>query len=145
VRTYAIDSADFHYEVDETAAPGTQPLKTRAGASVAFAVDNDIVYVREGDGSERRLRLLKRTRKLPHYPAAGSGHFIRATSEGGQTVTLEDGSVWDIDPRTQFKAAEWEPLAGITVHATEEDPDFNYILNNTDADDWTFATIAASP
>jgi hypothetical protein len=144
-RAHAIDTEDFRYEVDETAAAGAPPLKTRVGAAVLFAVENDIVYIREGDGGERRLRLLKSTRKLKHYSGAGPGHFIRATGGGGQTITLEDGSVWEIDPRTQFKTAEWEPLAGITVHLTEEDPDFNYILNNTDVDDWSFAIIATSP
>jgi hypothetical protein len=143
IRTYAIDTEDFHYEVEEPPAPGTQPLKTRPGASVAFAVESDIVYIREDDGREHRLRLLKSTRKLKHYPSAGPGHFIRATADGGQTITLEDGSVWEIDPTKQFTTEEWRPLDGITVHAKPEEFGFNYILNNADADDWALARLVS--
>ena len=145
VRTYVIDADDARYDVQETPAPAAQPLKTTAGAPVAFAVDADVVHVREDGNTERQLHLVKTTRKLKTYGAAGPGHFIRAIGGAGQTITLEDGSVWTVDPRTQFKAAEWESLAGITVHTTEEDPDFNYILNNTDVDDWTFVTLEKNP
>ena len=148
VRTYVIDADDARYETQVTVALGTAPLKTTAGAPVTFAVEKDIVYVvyaGEDGNTERQLHLVKTTRKLKTYSAAGAGHFIRAIGEAGRTITLEDGSVWDVDPRTQFKAAGWEPLTGITVHATEEDPDFNYILNNTDVDDWTFVTLERGP
>jgi hypothetical protein len=145
VRTYAIEADDARYDVQEPAAPGTAPLKTTAGAPVSFAVDNDVVYIREDGNAERQFHLVKTTRKLKTYGAAGPGHFIRAIGEGGRTITLEDGSVWNVDPRTQFKTAGWESLAGITVHATEEDPDFNYILNNSDVDDWTFVTLEKNP
>jgi hypothetical protein len=148
VRTYVIEADDARYDVQEPAAPVTVPLKTTAGAPVSFALANDdsgIVYIREDVGSERQLHLVKTTRKLKTYGAAGPGHFVRAIGDGGATITLEDGSVWNVDPRTQFKVAEWESLAGITVHATEEDPDFNYILNNSDEDDWTFVTLEKNP
>jgi hypothetical protein len=151
VHAYVIETDDARYDVQETLASGATPLKTTAGAPVSFALDNadndhrDSVYIREDGNSERRLHLVKTTRKLKTYGAAGPGHFIRAIGDGGGTITLEDGSVWRVDPRTQFKTAEWESLAGITVHATEEDPDFNYILNNSDVDDWTFVTLVKSP
>ena len=148
VHAYVIETDDARYDVQETVASGAAPLKTAAGAQVSFAFDNsvnDIVYIREDGNTERRLRLVKTTRKLKTYAAAGPGHFIRAVGEGGRTITLEDGSLWDVNPRVQFKVATWEPLAGITVHLTEEDPDFNYILNNDDVDDWTFVTLAKSP
>ena len=139
---YVIDADEARYDVEETATPGVRPPKVKAGEAVAFAVESDVVYVREGATTERPLRLVKTTRKLRTYGAAGPGHFIRAIGEAGQTITLEDGSVWDVDSRTEFKTAGWEVLAGITVHTTEEDPNFNYILNNTDVDDWTFVTLA---
>lgn len=148
VHAYVIDTEDARYDVQETVASGATPLKTTAGAPVSFAFDkniNDILYVREDGDSERQLHLVRTTRKLKTYGAAGPGHFIRAIGDGGGTITLEDGSVWSVDPRTQFKVAGWESLAGITVHATEEDPDFNYILNNSDVDDWTFVTLAKAP
>jgi hypothetical protein len=147
VHAYVIDTDDARYDVQETLASGATPLKTTTGAPVSFALDNnsDIVYIRDDGNSERRLHLVKTTRKLKTYGAAGPGHFIRTIGEGGGTITLEDGSVWRVDPRAQFKVAGWEALAGITVHATEEDPDFNYILNNSDEDDWTFVTLEKNP
>jgi hypothetical protein len=148
VHAYVIDTDDARYDVQETLASGATPLKTTAGAPVSFALDNvdsSIVYIRDDGDSERQLHLVKTTHKLRTYGAAGPGHFIRAIGEGGGTITLEDGSVWNVDPRTQFKVAGWESLASITVHATEEDPDFNYILNNSDVDDWTFVTLEKNP
>src|SRR5262249_25473083 len=43
---------------------------------------------------------------------------------------------------TQYKVSEWQAGAEISVHLTDEDPDFNYILNNDDVDDWTFVALA---
>jgi hypothetical protein len=80
---------------------------------------------------------------LKTYRSAGPGHAIQSIGEGGKTVMLEDGSVWAVDARTQFKVAGWEAGAQISVHLTVEDPDFNYILNNEDVDDWTFATLVS--
>jgi hypothetical protein len=151
VHAYVIDTDDARYDVQETVASGAAPLKTTAGAPVSFAFDNDdsghrdIVYIREDGNGERQLHLVKTTRKLKTYGAAGPGHFIRAVGEGGRTITLGDGSIWDVNPQVQFKVAGWEALAGITVHATEEDPDFNYILNNEDVDEWTFVTLEKNP
>jgi hypothetical protein len=81
--------------------------------------------------------------ELKTYRAAGPGHVLRAVGAEGRTLTLEDGSVWSVDPRTQFKAASWQPDALITVVATKEDPDFNYVINNEDVDDWTFAVLVS--
>jgi hypothetical protein len=80
---------------------------------------------------------------LKTYNAAGPGHSVKSIGAEGRTVTLEDSSVWSVDPRTQFKVASWETDALITVVLTKEDPDFNYILNNDDVDDWTFATLVS--
>lgn len=82
--------------------------------------------------------------ELKTYSAAGPGHSIRAVGQDGRTVTLEDGSAWTVDPRTQYKVAEWTAGAQISVHFTDEDPDFNYILNNDDLDDWTFVRLLPS-
>ncbi|HEX4517683.1 MAG TPA: thioredoxin family protein [Polyangiaceae bacterium] len=79
---------------------------------------------------------------LQTYGAAGPGHAIKTIDRDGATVTLEDGSVWTVDPRTQYLVAEWQAGAQISVHFTEEDPAFNYILNNDDIDAWTFVTLA---
>jgi hypothetical protein len=80
---------------------------------------------------------------LKTYNAAGPGHSVKAIAEDGRMVTLEDGSVWSVDQRTQYKVAHWEVGALITVVLTREDPDFNYVLNNEDIDDWTFAVLVS--
>src|SRR5258706_467936 len=68
---YVIDADEARYDVEETATPGVRPPKVKAGEAVAFAVESDVVYVREGATTERPLRLVKTTRKLRTYGAAG--------------------------------------------------------------------------
>jgi len=141
IRAYAVETSLARLDVEEAVAKDVPPLDTPVGGAVAFAIDGDTLYVRQKSGAERALAIVRRTKKLPTYDATGPGHSIRAVGEAGETITLEDGSVWSVDPRTAFKVAEWQPLAQISVHSTAEDPDFNYILNNGDVDDWTFATL----
>jgi hypothetical protein len=81
------------------------------------------------------------------YAATGSGHYIKAVGPDGQSVTLEDGSVWEIDPRSWFFTVHWQPLEGITIRRTAADtdrqgavePGFNYEIDNTDQDDGALA------
>ena len=89
----------------------------------------------------RTSRGASRAPDLKTYHAAGPGHSIQSVGDAGRTLTLEDGSVWSVDPRTQFKVSSWQDGALITVVLTKEDPDFNYVLNNEDVDDWTFAVL----
>jgi hypothetical protein len=145
VRSYAIETDQFQYQVQETVARGAQPLAPAAGASVTFAVEEKTVYVREGDAGERSLRLVKAVRKLKSYGFAGPGHFIKAMGDDGRTLTLEDGSVWEIDERTTFKTVGWEAKQGVTVRASNEEDDFNYFLDNTDADEGALARLVKAP
>ncbi len=108
-RNYAIETDQFHLEVQETIEPGRRPLTATIDTSVTFAVENDTVYVRQ-DKEERALRLITRTLTLKLYPAAGAGHYLKMVGAGGLTVTLEDGSAWDLDPTAQDRTAHWEPL-----------------------------------
>ena len=145
LRTHVIDTPDFQFEIQETVESGLQPLAAPKGESVTFAVDGDIVYVREGATAERLLHLVKTTRKLKTYSSVGTGHFIRAVGEGGRTITLEDGSVWETEPGTQYQVAEqWLPLAAVTVHTNDELDGFNYFLDNTDIDRGMIARLAPS-
>ena len=81
------------------------------------------------------------------YASTGGGHYIKAVGPDGQSVTLEDGSVWEIDPRSWFVTVHWQPLEGITVRRTAPDtakngdvePGFNYEIDNTDQDDGALA------
>jgi hypothetical protein len=142
LRSYTIETSDFQYEIEEASGRGADPLPAVTGQAVTFATDKDAVFVKIGDTTERQLRLVKTTRKLKTYASAGTGHFIKAIGEGGKTLTLEDGSVWEIEPGTQYEVGSvWQPLHGIDVRSSEDEDGFNYSLSNTDLDRGTMARL----
>ena len=61
-------------------------------------------------------------------------------------MTLEDGSLWDLDPTAQDRTAHWQPLAGILVTSEDDQSEsgFNYFLNNTDDDEGALARSAVA-
>jgi hypothetical protein len=65
--------------------------------------------------------------------------LIKMISSDGLTLTLEDNSVWDLDPRSQFFTVEWQPLEGISVRRSDPERGFNYEIDNTDKDDGALA------
>jgi hypothetical protein len=60
-------------------------------------------------------------------------------STDGLRVTLEDNSVWDLDPRSQFFTIEWQALEGISVRRSDSEQNFNYEIDNTSTDDGALA------
>jgi hypothetical protein len=145
-RTYTIETVDFRYDIEDTSTgrgAGATDLAVSAGEAVTFALDKDNVFVKVNETAERQLRLVKATRKLKSYAAAGSGHFIKSIGEQGKTITLEDGSVWEIEPETQYEIGSvWQPFHGIDVRASDEEDGYNYSLSNTDLDRGTMARLA---
>jgi hypothetical protein len=75
----------------------------------------------------------------PAYAALGPGHFIRAVNDDGQYVTLEDGSVWEIEPSRRFETADWEVQAAVTVRRANGVGVFTYELDNTGDDEGALA------
>jgi hypothetical protein len=71
----------------------------------------------------------------PVYPALGSGHYIKAVRDEGRFVTLEDNSVWEIEPTGRYLTAQWEALAGIAVRYSGGDDGFVYEVANIDRDE----------
>ena len=132
-RTAAIETDRFRLDLQVPLTGAEQPLTTKPGAAVTFAVEGDTVYVRQGN-AERACRLLKKTERRKTYGAPGAGHYIKDIVNEGLTVTLEDGSVWAIDPTQQYTTRHWQVLAGIAVSQLEPG-DFDYMLNNTDDDE----------
>ena len=57
----------------------------------------------------------------------------------GVSVTLEDGSRWDIDPRVQFSVADWQPDDLVTLRRSTDDPAYRYEVDNTSRDDGALA------
>jgi hypothetical protein len=62
----------------------------------------------------------------------GSGHWISTNGEG-KIITLEDGSMWQINSIDQVDTVLWLPVTDITVIA-DPNPigDYKYILVNKD-------------
>src|SRR6266849_5697431 len=75
----------------------------------------------------------------PAYAALGPGHFVRAVNDDGQYVTLEDGSVWEIEPSRRFETADWEVQAAVTVRRANGAGVFTYELDNTQDDEGALA------
>jgi hypothetical protein len=81
----------------------------------------------------------RRPAPQPAYAALGPGHFVRAVNDDGQYVTLEDGSVWEIEPSRRFETADWEVQAAVTVRRANADGPFTYELDNTQDDEGALA------
>ena len=75
----------------------------------------------------------------PAYTALGSGHLIQSVTEGGQFVTLEDGSLWDVEPSALFQTADWQPGASVTVRSSRPVGPYSYELINTQDDEAALA------
>lgn len=152
-RNYAIETDRFRLDVELTDPRQGRPLVATVGKPVTFAVGATTVYVQEGS-SERILHLLKRTPKLKVYSAAGPGHYLESVTGNGLTLTLEDGSVWEVSPQYVYRTKGWQPFAGITVtHDNSALPsidvlpqapnEYDYFLNNTDEDDGAGARLVS--
>jgi hypothetical protein len=117
-----------------------QSISPAAGTQVKYAVEGSALYVLDTDQEERRLRIRATAPKYStSYAALGGGHYIKAVAPDGSQVTLEDGSRWDIDARVQFSTAAWQPMEGIAIRRSTDEPAFSYEIDNTDRDDGALA------
>lgn len=71
------------------------------------------------------------------YIGTGSGHWIQNTSSGGEFITLEDGSVWQVDLLDRIDTLLWLPITDITVAESGG----GYLLINTDDGEKAHATL----
>jgi hypothetical protein len=145
-QTYAIETAALRLELQDTHSPASRrTLAVTIGAAVRFVVDAETVYVLDVGDVEYALHLARTVRKpaaprpAASYNAFGTGHSIKTVTEGGKFVALEDGSIWEIDPRGWYIAAEWQPQAGIGVRRAREENGFAYEIDNLDADEGVLA------
>jgi hypothetical protein len=63
VHTYVIEAGNLRFELEDVVQVGRGSVEAVVGQPVTFAVDKKTVYVRDADGGERKLRLLKKTPK----------------------------------------------------------------------------------
>jgi len=136
-RTYVIVANAVRLHLEDVPATEQRAIEAPAGTVVKFAVEGNRAFVVDRNGAEHELRVVRRVDLT--YTAVGAGHFIKAISENGLTVTLEDNSVWDLDPRSQFFTIEWQALEGISVRRSDSERDFNYEIDNIDNDDGALA------
>jgi len=88
---------------------------------------------------KRALEPARRPAAEAAYTALGGGHFIRSVSDDGRYVTLEDGSVWEIEPSVRFQTVDWQLQAAVTVRRANADGPFTYELDNTQDDEGALA------
>jgi len=136
-RTYVIVAGTVRFHLEDIPPADTRALEAPAGASVKFAVEGSRAFVLDRRNVEHEMRVL-RTVDL-NYTATGSGHFIKAMAADGLRVTLDDNSVWDLDPRSQFFTIEWQALEGISVRRSDSEQNFNYEIDNIDRDEGALA------
>jgi len=147
VRLFVIETDKLRLEAEDTVPVGRRSLEANVGGTLTFAVEKNNVYVRTADGTEHRLRLVKRTERDksepargPAYAGVGGGHLLRAVTDHGRYVMLEDGSRWEIVERDQYQTADWEPSANITVRSlTRSENGFYYEVINTTIDEGAVA------
>lgn len=135
--TYVIVAGTVRLQLEDVPATGTRAHEARTGTPVKFAVEADRVFVLDPKGVEYELHLLQRVDL--NYTAIGAGHFVKAISSSGLTLTLEDNSVWELDARSQFFTVEWQAFDGIAVRRTDPERDFNYEIDNIDKDNGALA------
>src|SRR5262249_38531098 len=99
-RTYVIATQTIRLHLEDGPGSERRMLEAAAGTPVKFVIEGDRAFVLDRQGAEHELHVL-RTVNL-NYTATGAGHYIKAMSGEGLRVTLEDNSVWELDPRSQF-------------------------------------------
>ena len=155
VRRFVIETDDLRLEMEDTVPVGRRSFEATVGRMVTFALEKNTVYVRDAGGTEHKLRLLKKIERKREdaapapprsgYTALGGGHVVRAVTEKGRYVTLEDGSRWEISPRDQYHTVEWEAAANVTVRTlAREEAGFAYELINTSVDEGAVANYVSS-
>jgi hypothetical protein len=136
-RTYVIVAGRTRLHLEDAPASDRRSLEAPSGTPVKVAVEGSRAFVLDPRGTEHELHLL-RTVDL-NYTATGAGHYIKTISGDGLRVTLEDNSVWTLDPRSQFFTIEWQPIEGISVRRSDSEQNFDYEIDNTDRDDGALA------
>ena len=67
------------------------------------------------------------------YTGSSGGHWIRSKADNGAIITLEDGSLWEINSLDRIDTALWLPITNVTIlKASQPVGDYKYTLIDTD-------------
>jgi hypothetical protein len=67
------------------------------------------------------------------YAGGSTGHWIKSKASNGAIITLEDGSVWEIQSLDRIETASWLPISNVTIFRNSAGiGDYKYVLVNTD-------------
>jgi hypothetical protein len=139
--SYAIETDRDILVLTEQTPEAARSFAPIVGETVTYRTEKaPAVSVHDERTGDHTLQLVRqRPKYATDYPAAGSGHFIKAVGPGGASVVLEDGSRWDIDPLVRFSVADWETNEMISIRRSTDDPAFSYEIDNTSRDDGALA------
>lgn len=92
--------------------------------------NDDSLYLATVDKEDRdNLLELRGCRVSGRY---ASGHWVKEVGEGGSSITLEDGSIWEVSGLDMY-ARSWLPGRQITIlYRWDGDPGYPDALVNTD-------------
>lgn len=114
----------------------------RPDEPVRYRREGTTLRIQDAQHGEHALRIVEsRPKYTTEYREIGGGHYIKSVSPGGRSVTLEDGTRWDMDSRQHFAVAGWNPDDLITVRRSTDDPAFAFEIDNTTQDDGALANL----
>ena len=82
------------------------------------------------------LKVVASSKSAGSYTGIRGKHWIQENFDSGSFITLEDGSLWKIDPVDNVYAMLWLSTSEITVkNSSSGATGYNYLLINTDDDE----------
>ena len=88
--------------------------------------------VEDAKKQQARTDSLAPRHESAEYFGSGGGHWIRDNADG-KIITLEDGSLWQIEEIDQIDTSLWLPITNITVlRSTSPIGDYKYVLLDKD-------------
>jgi hypothetical protein len=67
------------------------------------------------------------------YAGGSGGHWIRSKADNGAIITLEDGSMWEINSLDRIYTMLWLPVSNVTIlKAGSPVGEYRYTLINSD-------------
>ncbi len=109
-----------------------QELKDSGVGALSFA-QRQVLNAWLNNYTERVLKVTSARAESNRYAGVGSGHWIKEVSSNGAYITLEDGSLWEVNELDRIDTGLWLAVTNITVISSKEPVgQFRYELLNTE-------------